>query len=311
VDPLGVLSSWCREQERHTWERWEANPEAKEIREQELPALPPPTLRWGDAAFPATLDLSRPFVVKGFLADVDLRNWSVEALQQEPVASLVVDYFRDARRFNTVTDARAPLRDIIANITRGGPEKIGTEAVFRRFPELLERSHVQDRLHQVFGSGWFEAERIGLLLTMPIFLAKGARLTDPMASSRTDLHSEPICNVALQVEGRRRWTLVDAEHSAAMRPSIAPDGRAYVMSRHHPASAALSRIPRYEFVLEAGDVAWIPAWTWHRVDYLEDEVALGVSFFHFRVGHFLRNSPLFAMAIVPNLFKELLGIKTK
>eukprot|EP00550_Attheya_septentrionalis_P011423 CAMPEP_0198305592 /NCGR_PEP_ID=MMETSP1449-20131203/57985_1 /TAXON_ID=420275 /ORGANISM="Attheya septentrionalis, Strain CCMP2084" /LENGTH=348 /DNA_ID=CAMNT_0044008127 /DNA_START=100 /DNA_END=1141 /DNA_ORIENTATION=- len=48
--------------------------------------------------------------------------------------------------------------------------------------------------------------------------------------SRTDLHCEPIGNVAVQLQGSKVWTLVDPKYSMKLRPSISKHGRAYFYS---------------------------------------------------------------------------------
>lgn len=130
-------------------------------------------------------------------------------------------------------------------------------------------------------------------------------------TTRTDLHCEPIGNVVVQLEGEKRWTLVSPEHSHLLRPTVAPDGRAYFFSMLDPVNpSSLMHVPRYEVTTRPGDVLWVPPWTWHRVEYLEGVTALTASLFHFRPGEFVRNNPTFAGLILPNLFKELLGVKT-
>jgi hypothetical protein len=62
-------------------------------------------------------------------------------------------------------------------------------------------------------------------------------------------------------------------------------------------------------VTHAGDLLWVPPWTWHRVEYIEDTVAIAASLFHFRPKEFVRNNPTFATLLIPNLVKEFLGTK--
>jgi hypothetical protein len=131
-----------------------------------------------------------------------------------------------------------------------------------------------------------------------------AKEVDPF----TALHCEPIGNVAVQLSGRKHWTLVDPVHWNLVRPHLSPDGRAFV------ASALLneSLVPTYQMITEAGDALWVPTWTWHRVVYQEsDEIAIGASLFHFRFRDFLWNQPLFAFLIVPALILELMGYNTQ
>ena len=100
----------------------------------------------------------------------------------------------------SVPGANAAFKDIIAEVESGVPAKTGTELLFRAFPELLEELPL-DHLHSLFGQGHFLPSRVGSLLTVPIFLSRGVSGEEGGSrnSSRTDLHCEPIANVAVQV----------------------------------------------------------------------------------------------------------------
>ena len=141
---------------------------------------------------------------------------------------------------------------------------------------------------------------------MPLFVAG----TPVGARPRTDLHSEPIASVAVQLRGSKRWTLVDASKSAVVRPRPSPDGRAYFRSALH--DSEVDRIAgRYEVETTAGDLLYVPPWTWHAVAYDSTDVSVAASLFHFVPSSFVRNQPAFAVAILPNLAKELVGVKTQ
>lgn len=155
--------------------------------------------------------------------------------------------------------------------------------------------------------------------------------------AHTALHCEPIGNVAVQLSGQKQWTLVRPEFSNRLRPSIAPDGRAFFASwlSSWPRSTASpeegSIVPFYHAVTDAGDAIWVPTWTWHRVDYVSthaatssqdnatsnsdspslQSIAIGASLFHFRPVDFLLNNPLYAVLILPAIVLELIGYKTQ
>jgi hypothetical protein len=117
------------------------------------------------------------------------------------------------------------------------------------------------------------------------------------------------------------WTLVDPRQSTLLKPSVSRHGRAFYYSNINPLdSSALEHVRHYKVVTRAGDGLWVPPWMWHRVDYLSDimngdgdqaEPALAASLFHFRLVEYGANNPLFAMIMIPNLIKELLGRNTE
>jgi hypothetical protein len=190
------------------------------------------------------------------------------------------------------------------------------------------------------------------------------------ASPYTPLHSEPICNLAVQLAGRKHWTLVDARHWRRLRPALAADGRAFVVASQVTDKATTTSrfrgddpshpIPRhedgsddddfyyYQGTTDSGDALWLPAWTWHRVDYhhdasfsssssssltagtspatvttttttassssslwLSSTISIGASVFHFRCDFFVRQNPVLALAIIPAMIRELLGRSTQ
>ncbi|KAG7353416.1 cupin-like domain containing protein [Nitzschia inconspicua] len=125
----------------------------------------------------------------------------------------------------------------------------------------------------------------------------------------TGLHCEPIANVAVQLSGFRRWTLVDPKYSWMLRPALSRDGRSFFPSW----VTSLDHVPRYELITNPGDAVFVPTWTWHRVDYMKEseDLSIGASLFHFRVWDYIMRNPLFAVLIIPSLIGELGGIRSQ
>ena len=300
--------------ESRAWASWEA----RRLSELRPPmAVPEHTL---NQTF-IVPDLSRPFVVRCLLCGSaalgsdagDTRTSFTAWLSEAPVGDVFVDYHANASAAALgdalVPRARAKLRDVVADIERGGSAKLASELIFRAHPELLERLSLTERLAPLFGDaiGAFSPHRLGRTLTVPVFMAKG------QPGARTDLHSEPIANAVLMLRGLKRWTLVPPEESHVLRPALSPDGRAYFASAVAPEAAAahLGRVRRYELEVRAGDFLWVPTWYWHRVDYVDNVTALSVSLFHVRARQLLGSAPLLATLMFPNLLKELVGWKTQ
>ena len=151
--------------------------------------------------------MGKPFLGKGVVKELGTvsSDWSPRAFQVSPIGDLRMTYFSDGRPRNALApDQEAPLRDIINNISNGGPQKIGSENIFRGFPSLLDSLN-KTLLDNVFGAGHFESYRLGMLLTVPVFYATGQ---PGAATVRTDLHAEPISNVVIQLTGRKKFTLI-------------------------------------------------------------------------------------------------------
>lgn len=286
--------------ERASWRQWEDGFSGTEF----VNPLPIPVYSRSNHA---AVDIARPFIVRGFLngSSSVLDTWTENFFAQSPRGDIMVDYFTDARKFNTVPDAVAPLRDIMRNISKGGNEKFGTEMLFRQYPELLNDLPL-DWFNRRFGS-YFSPAKVGLMLTVPIFYARG----QGERTTRTDTHCEPIGNAMLMLTGKKRWLLFPPSQSTLLRPQVSPDGRGYIYATRDPADSAIRALKRYDLVVEAGDLLWVPCWYWHRVEYIEGIAALSVSLFHFRPLDFIRSNPGFAVALLPNLIKELVGWKTQ
>lgn len=251
----------------------------------------------------------RPLLLQGLWSQDELNNsrrrFSVSGLLRE---GLVVPYFSDARKRSALSpDGRAPISDIMTNITRhGAPHKIGTQLLVQAYPDLIQEIAPMDIVTELFGS-YFSPQSVrgsgpfGLfppMTTVPIFVASG-RIHAPyntsgMAEAKrrlgtsestmkaqnpfTALHCEPIGNVAVQLSGQKQWTLVHPDYSFLLKPTVSPDGRAFFASW----ATDLTHIPRYKANTTAGDAIWVPTWTWHRVDYIaSDEIANGGRYFTF------------------------------
>jgi hypothetical protein len=270
----------------------------------------------------------RPLLLKGLWTKKELSNstrrLSLQGLLQE---NLTIPYFTDARVQGALTpNDRAPVREVVANITLGAPHKIGTQFVVQTYPELIQEVAPVDLVTELFGD-YFTPEAVKgtgpfnflpALTTVPLFIANGKQAAETLAAEKDDkrvsaqpytaLHCEPIGNIAVQLSGRKQWTLIRPEFSYLIQPSTSPDGRAFYASW----ASTYTNVPTYRAVTAAGDAIWVPTWTWHRVDYMEsDDIAIGGSLFHFRALDFVSNNPLFAVLIVPSLFLELVGYNTQ
>jgi len=287
----------------YAWSLWEIEFPKKKRKPLEIPKLSVEQLD-EMGTLPSEF-LLQPFLIPGLLNNTNASKiFGVPRLLASPVGDLKIHYFKDARRFNTVPDGYAPLREIATNITKGGVEKFGTEMIFRTFPQLIDELPVH-LINKIVSEGYVSKERLGKMLTIPVFMGHGQETN----STRTDLHCEPIANVVLQLAGSKRWTLIMPHMSKYLKPQIGPDGRAYVYSTRHPSDTDILHLERYEVVMEQGDVMFIPTWTWHRVEYLAGVTALSASFFHVRIKELMQSNSLFASATIPNMLKELFGIK--
>ena len=247
---------------QHPWQPLAAAP---------VPPVAVPTINATALANGAAVDLTRPLLVRDAATAEALELFSVEALQRPPLGDVVIDYFVDATRTgHLVPDGRARLGGRRAQHNSGcaAQDRVPVRRLAARLlsgssqaRKTLEALLPRPRARALGGERRFSTTALDLsLLTVPLFVAG----TPVGARPRTDLHSEPIASVAVQLRGSKRWTLVDAGSSAVVRPRPSPDGRAYFRSALH--DSEVDRIEgRYEVETTAGDMLYVPPWTWHAV----------------------------------------------
>lgn len=279
---------WVQQQQRGGWD-----PPAPASRVAQVPEV---------ASLAHVSDLRRPFVVRGALAGSRATSsWDAATLAGGSRADLVVDYFA---RQGYVPTHKDRLGDVVQLVAQG-KAKLATESVVRTFPELLDDLPMRD-ITRAFGR-YFDARRLGLTLTVPLFWARGVE----NGSMLTDLHCEPVASVALQIRGAKRWTLVDPAFSRRLRPAVSPDGRAYLQATLNDASGVVPE--RLQVTTEAGDLLFVPTFWWHRVDYIPGVEAMALSLFHFRPHEIVASwhNRLYFAVLLPNILKEVVGWKTQ
>jgi len=303
-------------------------------------------IEYASAHFDTDFDLAtHPIILRNVLPTDSFENGSRRltptGILNDPFLSnvLLPNYFTDASvtGYNAlVPDSKQiTLSQFLQNIQSGESprSKIGTQVIIEEHPELRVEIFNVSLAKELFSwsedpkdilKGWFGDSWLSWLPSTsyyPVFIADNKPALEQSSYPRTDLHAEPIGNIAVQLHGFRRWTLVPTKWSKLLRPTVSKHGRAYVfanMEPQHDLPKRLKSLPLvYECVTNRGDALWVPPWMWHRVDYSytgvatnfdeDDTLSLGASIFHFFPKLFASN-PLFAFIIVPNLIWEVLGI---
>jgi hypothetical protein len=206
----------------------------------------------------------RPVVLRGLVAERDLRRWSFAALATE---------FRDLTVPTHVTRAGA----VTADPRRG----IQTEP--RALAELLDElggggapsRYMMARLDEL-PRAWRDR------VTTPPYCAGAPWLSHKLWLSPTGtvtlMHRDAADNIHVQLLGCKRFTLVDSAQSPRLYPnslfSSVPNG-----CRVDPEAPDLARYPRFRDVraeraeLAPGDGIYIPRGTWHHVRTIADSLS--------------------------------------
>jgi hypothetical protein len=219
------------------------------------------------------------------------RQLSIHGLQSNlHLANMIIPYYSDSSRkigsttagYNYLSpDASSTIGDIIYNITTmDSKAKIATQLIVEKHPDLIQEVLPPPYIHiisEIFGNV-FQPQHLeatgpfGMFpawTTVPIFIANsrsGSRTnTQPSPSEclqqdtnhpRTDLHCEPIGNIAVQLQGQKRWSLVSFKYSRYLRPSVSRHGRAFFFSMLQDTSN-LNHVPHYQVITETGDALWV------------------------------------------------------
>jgi hypothetical protein len=206
------------------------------------------------------------------------------------------------------------LAEMVANIRNNGEYYANNlEDLFNNHPELrndlllreIEAYSCAARPEHSPGKkrGW-RLPRWGEILSTQIFITN--------ENGRTGYHCAAGGNFFVQVYGRKRWVFVNPRHSPFMYPVIRKDFfysgspvdvRLGSEEQLREGYALYNLIPKYEVVLEPGDVLYSPQWWWHCVDNLS--LSIGVAM-RFRTGAFAEN-PVYATmtGLSPHMLRHL------
>lgn len=249
-----------------------------------------------------------PFVVRGFARDTAaVREWSAGSLRERlrgvPCRVFVQDAESRTQSWNVGTGMEElPFESFLDRMADEHLYLNNATEVFAARPELvhdLALHRIRDTLTDP-RSTWDE------LVTTNLFV--GARHVF------SAVHAAPGGNFFLNLVGRKKWTFVDPRYSAHLhalpgRPfqylkSALGGSRAQQELGHdrHP----LQDLPRFEVVLEPGDLLYNAPWWWHEVDNLDD-FTVGCAVRHLPspggVDPTMRNHPLFSLLSVYPKFK--------
>jgi len=243
-----------------------------------LPELPATADR--PALLQATRRLHHPVVIRGFArSSPAVRAWS-EAHLRHQLGQVDCHVFRqDASSRQQSWDVGTELESMpfAQYLDRRLQEPLylnNSTELFQARPDLVDQlplAAIRERFHTPDAS-WDE------LVTSNLFV--GARHVF------SAVHCAYGGNFFVQVSGRKRWTFLDPAygphlHAVPGRPfqylkSAYGGSRAQDERGEVPVVACL---PRYEVVLEPGDLLYNPPWWWHEVDNLDD-FTVGVALRH-------------------------------
>jgi hypothetical protein len=222
---------------------------------------------------------SHPVVLEGFNADSHaVRHWKPEYFRKyaddvAPVYDLAakdkdayalvrkctlaeyLDYIRDNEDLPPAE--RAPMQ-YLANFAN----------LSNSHPELIDELEVKKMSQYLCGA------KVKGLAGVHIFMG--------LSGTATPFHCANTMNWFFQVQGQKRWTFVHPEHMAMMYPVATADAFYVGSVMEYPETPKVvatdfplwEYCPRYDTVLNPGDVLFNPSWWWHRI-YNESSPTIG------------------------------------
>ena len=264
--------------------RWMARVEAQAA------ALPPgavsglPEFDWRRRPFSELhseyIDAQHPVVLRGLLHEyVSVDEWRLGRLAEE----------LGDRALRLSCPGKADYVGTLAELQLPGVQLHEAETVFDGAPELFARTGL---------------EPLGAELKGELKYAGVTQLLVGRQASSSALRCAPGHTIFMMLDGRERWTLIDPAYSPLCAPKIdGGQGALHYLSEVPPraedregprpqAARSLAKAPRYEVVLEAGDVLIHAPWWWREVEE-QSEAAVGAASRWFDFRALKPNNPIF------------------
>jgi hypothetical protein len=210
-----------------------------------------------------------PLVIKGLIKDFPcVKKWNIDYLRQNCGQYLVKGF--------TKTNGKEMLNDQFNNV------KVLENIKFSNACDMIENGEqiYINNFHSIF----IDCEILQKDLDLnklneitPIDYVDTSQLFFGPKGTGTTLHCAMKSNIFYNVKGKKKWTFIDPEYSPYLSAVLSNNG-IFVVSKlnYFKNKEILRNIPKYEYVLEEGDVLFNPSWWWHCVENIS-EYTIGVA----------------------------------
>jgi len=239
-----------------------------------------------------TNNFSTPLIVRRFLSGTAAtRKWSLNyfkkhygKLKLPIIQNGDIDNHAKYVRHHQANYTTLTLGQLIDSIKRGGKHYLNNVSrIFGVYPQLLDDMELE-RIERYTGIDVKHSNNV-------THMFMGGKKTG------SSLHCSITGNFFYNIKGQKKWVLIHPKYSRHLLPNISRTGL-FVVShfdilKDNPNSVVFN-IPRYEMVLNEGDLFFNPPWWWHAVENVTPyTIACANRFSNFWIG--LRNNPLFSL----------------
>ncbi len=267
----------------------------KEVRAQEIPTINATELT--EEIFEQLSDNYRkPVLIKGYLKDTNaVKSWTENYLKE------IIDDDFNIKTF-VLNDGKLDVEhnrftDIIDNMKTDNIYINNESSIISTYPQLL--NDIKDK----FISFIETLKNSGLRNIHHTHLFIGYNTVSKI--SGTNMHCAGTGNFFCMIKGCKKWTLIDPKYSIFLKGRVSQSGiHAQTLIDMPDTDISvepdiLHHLPRYEIVLEPGDILWNAPWWWHRIKNIneKDEYNIGMAIRHSKVSTInLKNNLLYTIS---------------
>ena len=193
---------------------------------------------------------SKPILIKNIFNIDDLKEYNFNDMTKK-YGDVIVEAINLDVKENKIDGIEIPFKKFI-NLINSGKKYYLT--VNNSIGNALNKEKIIDFFHMMFD----EFGKINMFI--------GNK------NSFTHLHAELAGSCALQLNGIKKWYLIDPKYSDHLH-SVQDKSKVYNISMYgfNRKDEIIFNIPRYEVFCEKGDFLYVPPWWWHETLNLTNE----------------------------------------
>ena len=181
---------------------------------------------------------------------------------------------------------------------------------YLRFSRVLDHNPV---LLNDLNLNWLRQFKYGMNMGEQTFLFMGE------GDTRTPMHAGLTHTIFIGIKGRKKWTICAPNERFFLDPLAArvlyfyTDANPTVGAAPDPQYPLAPYLKKYEFVLEEGDVLWLPSLFWHYIDNITPTIGVAFKYTNIPQSFKITNlfTTLFFMATKPTILRSFLYNRTK